>query len=71
MKTDPLLLSTKKAAARLGISTWTLKRERRLGRIDGIQIGRRWFFRVGDVDAMAMTTREKRALQAAASGPVN
>jgi hypothetical protein len=71
MEHQPLLLSTKKAAKKLGVSEWTLNHERRLGRIDAVRIGRRWFYRIADIEGMALTTREKRALVAAAAGRVN
>jgi Helix-turn-helix domain len=71
MNPEPLLLTTNAAAKRLGVSSYTLRRLRRLGRITAIHLEGRWFFRPRDIDSLALTKRERVVLEAVAAGVVN
>ena len=42
-----------KAVKRTGLSEWTIRRELRLGRLEGIRVGRDWFLTIDEVNRLA------------------
>jgi len=63
MTAAPILISKKLSAKLLGISVGLLDKLRRQGRIEGVPIGKRVMFRREDVEALALTPTQRRALR--------
>lgn len=62
MTAAPILISKKLSAKLLGISTGLFDKLRRQGRIEGVPIGKRVMFRREDVEALALTPSQRKAL---------
>lgn len=71
MSDDPILISKKKTAKRLGISVGTLDMLRRRGEIEGVRLGKRVLFRIEDVERLAMRPSQKKLLERASGGFLN
>jgi|HubBroStandDraft_6_1064221.scaffolds.fasta_scaffold1356361_1 excisionase family DNA binding protein len=65
-----ILINKRAAAALLGISVGLLEKQVRLKRIEPVRIGGRVLFRRSDIEEMAMTPSQRRAMDRQWSGSV-
>ena len=70
MTRESILISKKLSAKLLGISVGLLDKLRRQGRIEGVPIGKRVMFRREDVEALALTPSQRKALRRECAGSV-
>jgi excisionase family DNA binding protein len=70
MTATSILISKKLSAKLLGISTGLFDKLRRQGRIEGVPIGKRVMFRREDVEALALTPSQRKALTRECMGSV-
>jgi excisionase family DNA binding protein len=62
MSKQPILISKKAAAELLGISVGLLDKLVRMGRLERVRLGGRSLFRRDDLERLALTPRQQRAL---------
>jgi hypothetical protein len=70
MTAAPILISKKLAARLLGISIGMIDKLRRQGKLHAVPIGKRAMFRRVDIEALAMTPAQRKALNRECAGPV-
>lgn len=70
MTAPPILISKKLSAKLLGISVGLLDKLRRQGRIEAVPVGKRVMFRHEDIEALALTPSQRKALRRGCSASV-